>query len=404
MQRSSPLDESIARRRPDGGGIPLLSYGFRPFFLGAGVWAVVSMAIWLGALASLWPLAQGYGAMAWHAHELLFGYAAAVVAGFLLTAVPNWTGQLRVAGWPLLFLFLLWCFARVAFLAMGVTGPLPAVVIDSLFLPSLLLLMGREIVAGRNWRNLKPLALVGLLAAANIAFHAEVLSAGAPNVASRIGVAALIGLIMLIGGRIVPSFTHNWLSRMGSQRLPASFGRFDMVALLVSGTALLLWIGWPAATVTGVLFLAAACLQGARLWRWAGPQTWREPLLLILHLGYAFIPLGFLLGAVTIVSPGALGGTAALHAWTVGAIGVMTLAVMTRATRGHTGRPLTASRLTVAIYVAILAAALLRIGAGAAPQAYSTLIDIAGIAWIAAFGIFLFEYAPMLLGTRVGRG
>jgi len=404
MQRSPQADGSVAGPPPHSRAFPFLSHGFRPFFLGAAVWAVISMAIWLGALADLWPLAEDYGAVAWHAHELLFGYAVAVVAGFLLTAVPNWTGRLPVAGWPLLLLFLLWCTARIGFLVTGVVGLLAVVVIDSLFLPSLLLLMAREIAAGRNWRNLKPLALVGLLAAANIAFHVEVLSTGAPNVASRLGIAALIGLIMLIGGRIVPSFTRNWLSRTGSERLPASFGSFDIAALLFSGVALFLWILWPTSTMTGVIFFIAACLQGVRLWRWSGAPTWREPLVLILHLGYAFVPFGFLLGAIAIGSPGALGGTAALHAWTVGAVGVMTLAVMTRATRGHTGRLPTASRLTIAVYAAILAAALLRIAAGITPWLYLALIDIAGVAWTAAFAMFLIEYAPMLVGSRLERG
>ncbi|HZJ12542.1 MAG TPA: NnrS family protein, partial [Methyloceanibacter sp.] len=284
-------------------GLPLFSYGFRPFFLGAGVWAILSLALWLGALAGVWELAPGYGALAWHAHEMLFGYGSAVVAGFLLTAVPNWTGRLPVAGRPLLLLFLLWCAARVAFLVTGATGPLPAVAIDSLFLPCLLFAMAREIVAGRNWRNLKPLVLVALLAAADIAFHAEVLITGAPNVASRVGVAALIGLIMLIGGRIVPSFTHTWLLRMGSKYRPVSFDRLDMVALLVSGAALLLWIVRPTDDATGVGFVMAAIVQTARLWRWSGVHTWREPFVFILHLGYGFIPLGFLLGATSILVP-----------------------------------------------------------------------------------------------------
>src|SRR5680860_654359 len=259
MQRSLREERGTGQGRAPGSA--LFSYGFRPFFLGAGVWAVIAMALWIGSLLGLWRLAQGYGALAWHAHEMIFGYSAAVVSGFLLTAVPNWTGRLPVAGWRLLLLFLLWCAARVAFLATGATGPLPAVMIDSLFLPCLLFVMAREIVAGRNWRNLKPLVLVALLAAANIAFHAEVLSTGAPNVANRVGVAALIGLIMLIGGRIVPSFTHNWLSRMGSERRPVSFGRFDLMALLVSGVALLLWIARLADDATGVFFVIAAIVQ-----------------------------------------------------------------------------------------------------------------------------------------------
>jgi uncharacterized protein involved in response to NO len=331
---------------------------------------------------------------------MLFGYGAAVVAGFLLTAVPNWTGGLPVAGWRLALLFGFWCLGRVAFLATGATGPLPAVVIDSLFLPLLMLVMAREIVAGQNWRNLKPLVLVGLLAAANIAFHVEVLSAGAPNAGSRIGTAALIGLIMLIGGRIIPSFTHNWLSNRKSPRLPVSFSRFDMFVLAVSAVALVSWIGWPTAATTGQLFVIAAIAQAMRLWRWEGVRTWREPLVLILHLGYAFVPLGFLLGAIAILLPQALAGTATLHCWTVGAVGTMTLAVMTRATRGHTGHALAASKLTVAIYGSILAAAILRIGAGAFPQVYLGLLEGAAVAWIMAFGLFLVEYGPMLLGPR----
>jgi uncharacterized protein involved in response to NO len=402
-QRNLHEDQELGHRRVPLGG-PLFSYGFRPFFLGAGVWAILSVAIWLGWLAGLWALAPHYGALVWHAHEMLFGYGSAVVAGFLLTAVPNWTGHLPVAGWRLMLLFLLWCVARVAFLMMGPVGPLPAVVIDSLFLPCLLLVMAREILAGRNWRNLMPLALVGLLAAANIGFHAEILIAGGPDISTRVAVAALIGLIMLIGGRIIPSFTRNWLSRMGAPRLPVPFDRFDKMALIVSGLALLLWIVRPVDAAAGVFFLIAAIVQCVRLWRWAGVQTWREPLVLVLHLGYAFIPLGFLLGAASILLPGSVAGTAALHAWTVGAIGLMTLGVMTRATRGHTARDLTASASTMAIYGAMIAAALLRIGASLVPEAYGIMLDAAGVAWIAAFGMFLFEYGPMLLGPRRERG
>jgi uncharacterized protein involved in response to NO len=409
MQRSLRGDETSSlraersRARAFGSGA-LFSYGFRPFFLGAAIWAVLSMALWVGSLVGLWQIAPGYGALAWHAHEMLFGYGSAVVAGFLLTAVPNWTGGLPVAGWRLALLFAFWCLGRVALLATGVTGPLPAIVIDSLFLPVLLLVIAREIVAGQNWRNLKPLVLVGLLAAADIAFHAEVLNWGAPSIGSRIGVAALIGLIMLIGGRIIPSFTHNWLMKAKSRHLPVPFGRFDMLVLALSAVALLSWVGWPTAPTTGQFFVIAAIAQAIRLQRWEGVRTWREPLVLVLHLGYAFVPLGFLLGGISILLPQALAGTAALHCWTVGAVGTMTLAVMTRATRGHTGRALEASRLTVTVYCAILVAAILRIGAGVFPQAYLGLIEVAGVAWMLAFGLFLLEYGPMLLGPRQERG
>ena len=383
--------------------IPLFSYGFRPFFLGAAIWALVALILLMGSLMGLWELAPGYGALAWHGHEMLFGYASGVVAGFLLTAVPNWTGRLPVAGWRLALLFALWCLGRLAFLAIGLTGALPAVVIDVAFLPCLLVVMAREIVMGRNWRNLRPLTLVGLLAVANIAFHAEVLIAGAPDFGLRAGVAGLVALIVLIGGRITPSFTHSWLLRAGSPVLPVSFGLADKLAILASGLALLAWIAVPEAKLTALLFLAAASALSVRLWRWEGVRAWREPLLLVLHAGYAFVPLGFLLGAFAILVPGSLAGTAPLHAWTVGAVGLMTLGVMTRATRGHTGRELAASPVTMAIYGAMIAAALLRIGAGALPQAYMLLIGAAGAAWTAAFALFLLEYAPILLGRRPER-
>jgi uncharacterized protein involved in response to NO len=386
---------------PDPGAIPLFSYGFRPFFLGAALWAILALGLWVGSLAGFWQLAPGYSALAWHAHEMLFGYGSAVVAGFLLTAVPNWTGRLPVGGSRLMLLFLLWCLARLAFLAVSTLGVMPVVLIDSLFLPCVLVAMLREIVVGRNWRNLAPLAVVTLLAAANITFHAEVLIAGVPSVGFRAGVAALVAMIVLIGGRITPSFTHNWLFRAGSPVLPAQFGIVDKLALVVSGAALLLWIAAPAEVLTALLFLAAAMTLSARLWRWQGLRAWREPLLLVLHLGYAFVPLGFLLGAISILYPRSLTGTGALHAWTVGAIGLMTLGVMTRATRGHTGRVLTASGMTVAIYGSMLAAAVLRIAAGLFALAYMSLLELSALAWILAFSLFLVEYAPMLIGPRV---
>lgn len=387
-----------------GAAIPLFSYGFRPFFLGATIWALVAVAILMGSLGGLFQFASGYGTLAWHGHEMLFGYASGVVAGFLLTAVPNSTGRLPVAGWPLALLFALWCLGRLAFLAIGLAGVLPAILIDSAFLPALLVVVAREIVVGRNWRNLKPLILVGLLAAANIAFHAEVLSAGTPDFGLRAGVAGLVALIVLIGGRLTPSFTHSWLLRAGSPALPASFGATDILALLAAGLALVAWIAFPGATITALLFLAAAAALAVRLGRWQGLRIWREPLLLVLHAGYGFVPLGFLLGAISILVPGSLGGTAALHAWTVGAIGLMTLGVMTRATRGHTGRELLSSPLTVAIYGSVTLAALLRIGAGVVPELYMPLIAAAGVAWSAAFALFLIEYAPMLLRLRLQPG
>jgi uncharacterized protein involved in response to NO len=167
----------------------------------------------------------------------------------------------------------------------------------------------REVVIGRNWRNLAPLALVTLLAVGKIAFHAEVLTEGAAGAGPRIGVAALVASIVLIGGRITPSFTHNWLMRVGSPRLPARFGILEKLAMLTTGSALLLWIAIPVASITALLFLGAAGLLALRLARWEGMRVWREPLLLVLHAGYAFVPVGFLLGAISILWPAALTGS-----------------------------------------------------------------------------------------------
>jgi uncharacterized protein involved in response to NO len=403
MVQSAPMTKPGGRPRvPEPSTLTLFSYGFRPFFLGAAIWAIVALALWIAAFAGLWQLAPGYGALAWHAHEMLFGYGSAVVAGFLLTAVPNWTGRLPVAGWRLVLLFVLWGLARLSFLAIGTLGPLPGIIIDSAFLPCLLIVMAREVVIGRNWRNLAPLAIVAVLAVANITFHAEVLVTGAPSTGFRAGVAALVALITLIGGRITPSFTHNWLFRAGSPVLPAPFGAVDKAALVISGAALLAWVAAPTLMLTALLFFAAAAVLTVRLWRWEGRRTWREPLVLVLHLGYAFVPIGFLLGAVAILSPQSLVGTAPLHAWTVGAIGLMTLGVMTRATRGHTGRALLASPATVASYGAMVTAALLRMAAGLFPQASMDLLEFSGLAWIAAFALFLAEYTPMLIKPRLG--
>jgi len=385
----------IARLQPC--AIAFLSYGFRPFFLGAGIWAFVAMILWVGLLTGQWSFAARYGAVAWHAHEFLFGYVSAVLCGFLLTAIPNWTGRLPLQGMPLLGLFSLWAAGRVAMLLTDRIGSGVAVAIDGLFLVVVSLVILREIVTGRNWRNLPIVLLTSALAAANLLFHAEVLVFSGPDIAIRIGCAVIVGLIMLVGGRITPSFTRNWLVRNGESRLPVPLSRFDFIALAVAGLALLSWAGLPDWPVTGYLLLAAAVVQFARLARWAGARTWREPIVLILHVGYGFVPLGALILGASILWPDTITPSGALHAWTTGAIGVMTLAVMTRATRGHTGRAITSTPATTLIYCAIVIAALARIVAPMLASAYLPVLIVSAVAWIAAFGVFVLTYGPMLL-------
>jgi len=388
----------IPRLRPE--SIPLLSYGFRPFFLGAALWAGAAMALWLGLLSGLWSFADGYGAIAWHAHEFLFGYVTAVMTGFLLTAIPNWTGRFPLQGEPLLALFVLWLAGRIAMLATDQIGIGAAAVIDCAYPITLTAVIFREIVTGKNWRNLRVTILVALVALANVVFQAEVIAYGAPNYGLRLACAAIVGLIMVVGGRITPSFTNNWLTRQKSEKLPAPFGRFDVVSLALAAAALLAWIVAPDWHGTAVLLIAAAIGHAARLARWAGERTWREPMLLILHLGYAFVPLGALMLGLSILWPDLMPRSGALHAWTTGAMGTMTLAVMTRATLGHTGRDVMTTPATAVIYAAILIAALARVAAPLAPAVYNDVLVLAALGWIVAFGTFILVYGPMLLRAR----
>jgi len=401
---SSMSQDAIKQSRPAGGiprlqpqSIALLSYGFRPFFLGAALWACGAMVLWIGLLSGYWSFAVSYGAVAWHAHEFLFGYVSAVLTGFLLTAIPNWTGRLPLQGRALAALFLLWITGRAAMLAADQIGVAAAAVVDCAYLPVLSAVIVREILAGRNWRNLKVTILVALVAVANVVFQAEVLFNGTPNCGLRMGCAAIVGLIMLVGGRITPSFTHNWLARRGGTKLPAPLGRFDMASIAVAGAALFSWIAVPGWRGTAMLLFVAAIAQTARLARWAGERTWREPIVFILHLGYAFVPLGALTLGVSILWPAIMPPSGALHAWTTGAFGTLTLAVMTRATLGHTGRPIASTPATTGIYTAVLIAALARVAAPMLPGAYDAVLIVAALAWIAAFGGFVAQYGPMLL-------
>jgi len=279
-------------------------------------------------------------------------------------------------------------------------GVVAAAAVDCAYLPTLAAVILREIIVGRNWRNLKVTILVVLLALANVLFQVEVLVRGAPDYGLRLGTAAIVGLIMLVGGRITPSFTHNWLTRAGSAKLPAPLDRFDMTAIAIAGGALLSWIAAPGWRGTAALLIFAAVVQAVRLGRWAGERTWRERIVLILHVGYAFVPLGALALGAAILWPAIIAPTAALHAWTTGAMGTMTLALMTRATLGHTGRSVSAASSTNVIYGAVLCAALARVAAPLLPGMYYEALTMAAIGWIVAFGGFVIVYGPMLLRPR----
>ena len=233
------------RRRREYAGPALFSYGFRPFFLGAAVWAALAIALWLPQYFGHLKLPTAFGPLDWHIHEMIYGYVAATVAGFLLTAIPNWTGRLPVNGYPLAALFALWLLGRIAIAGSAICGVLLAAVVDVSFLLIFAAVAFGEIVAGRNRRNLRVLIVLGVLIAGNIVFHAEVICSGSADYGIRIGIGALIGLIMLVGGRIVPSFTRNWLVRNNPGRLPRPFSRFDGAAIGASALALICWIALP---------------------------------------------------------------------------------------------------------------------------------------------------------------
>ncbi len=382
-------------------GPAILSYGFRPFFLLGAVWAALVVAIWIPLLEGSLTIPTAFSPLEWHVHELVYGYGPAVVAGFLLTAVPNWTGRLPVTGIPLLLLVSLWTGGRLAILLSAHIGMTSAAVVDLLFLATLAGVIAREIVAGRNLHNLKVLALVGLLLVGNAAFHAEALLVhGGRGYGTRIGIGAAVLLITLVGGRIVPSFTRNWLVRKRPGRLPVPFGRFDFFALATGALAIACWIAFPQAEATAVVAGAAGLLHAVRLARWAGYRTGGEPLVLVLHVAYAFVPVGFFLVASAIVAPTQIAAAGALHAWTVGAVGMMTLAVMTRASLGHTGQELVASPSTRIIYAAILIAAVARL-LTAFDLWREALLTVSAVAWLIAFAGFAVSFGPLLIRPRV---
>lgn len=380
-------------------GFALLSGGFRPFFLGAGLFALAAIAIWPAVFSGEVQLPTTFAAVTWHSHEMLFGFGGAVIAGFLLTAIPNWTGRLPVAGTMLGALTLLWLAGRAAVLCAAMTGWATAMVIDVAFLVVFSIVVGREVLAGRNWRNLKVIILVLLLALTNLSFHLEAEFQGAAEYSARAALAITVFLILLIGGRVVPSFTGNWLARRGETR-PVPFNRLDAVLLVVSAIALLAWIIFPEAELTGILLLAGGAGSLLRLARWRGWRTLADPLVLVLHVAFLFTALGFLAAGIHALWPDVLPAPVGLHIWAIGSIGLMTLAMMTRATLGHSGHALTASRGTQLVYVLVTLALVARVGMALLPEWSVDLMWAAAVAWSLGFIGFIAIYGPMLCRRR----
>lgn len=381
---------------------PILRGGFRPFFFGGAAWGLIALTIWICTLAGEISLPSAFDPLSWHRHEMLFGFVGAIVAGFLLTAIPNWTGRLPIAGPPLASLFGLWLAARIAVLFSGEIGRLIPAVLDVGFYLTLALVGAREVLLSKN-RNLPIVGMVLLFGLANATDHAGAAGLiGNSDLGWMFALSLVVLMISLIGGRITPSFTRNWLVKQGvTTGLPTQPARFDMAVIGATALALLAWITAPSGYVPGGLLLIAAALQVLRLARWSGVRTVSDPLVIILHVGYAWVPVGLgLLGASLIGAP--IPRSAAIHALTAGAMTTMILAVMTRASLGHTGRELKANSATVAIYGLITLGALLRVTAPLQLLDYRPAIEAAGLAWGGALLLFLIAYAPVLWRPRLG--
>lgn len=379
-------------------GPAVLSHGFRPFFFLGGFYAGVSVMLWLPQFFGALELSTVFAGVDWHAHEMFFGFLAAVLTGFLFTAVPNWTGRMPIVGLPLLALVLLWLAGRIAVAFSVYTGWLAAMLIDVSFLGAVLVAIAIEIVAGKNWRNLRILLPLGLLVVANAGFHLESHFAGVTDFSRRGAMAAAIILIMIIGGRIIPSFTRNWLAQHNQGRLPVPFERFDMIALATGVLAFAFWICLPQYALSGVVLALAAWLHFVRLHRWVGIRALGEPLVICLHIGYLFVPIGFAFLAANIFWPDVVPAAAGTHAFGAGAIGIMTLSVMVRASLGHSGRAIKAGVLIKLIFAALLLSVTARILAALLPDTAYLTLHIAAFGWLLAFTGFALGFAPILFG------
>lgn len=381
-------------------GPSILSYGFRPFFFCGSLFSAFVMMAWLPVFYGSLELSTLFGPIDWHIHEIFFGYLAAIISGFLFTAVPNWTGRLPIQGQPLLLLVVIWVAGRLAVTFSAYIGWIPALVIDLAFLTAIVTVIGNEVIAGKNWRNLKVLIPVSLFWLANLGFHLEAHFMGASDYSQRLAMAVAISLIMLIGGRIVPSFTRNFIVRKNPGRLPAPFSRFDAVSIAAGAIAFAVWIGLTDGLIVAGVMGVAGLLQVVRLARWAGDRTGGDFLVVILHISYLFIPVGFILIALANIWPEHVSSVAGMHAFGVGAIGSMTLSVMIRATFGHTGRPLKADVYTKLILSMVWISAISRIAAVLCSFDTEILLEVAATTWVLAFLGFSVAFANLLFRPR----
>lgn len=375
-------------------GFALFALGFRPFYLLAATLAVLFVPLWLMTALGKPLLAPALPTLLWHGHEMIYGFASAVVVGFLFTAARNWTGLATPSGAPLAALAALWLAGRVALLSLPL---LPAAIIDLCFLPVCGVLLAKVLIRGNSRRNYFVLLILALLTFANLAFYAASTGAAAISPLNMLhcAVALIATLTTVIAGRIVPSFTANAL-----KTTPRQAPWLDRLAIASTAAALLLW----ACGITGAIAAAIAALAvGSQIWRclgWRPGPTWRVPLLWILHLSHGWLILALLAAASAAL--GLPGGVVVLHLLTVGVISGLILGMITRTALGHTGRLLRAGGIETAAYALLQFALLTRVLPPLlAPDWYRLGLMISGTAWSLSFLLYLLRYAPMLIAPRV---
>lgn len=383
----------------------LSASGFRPLFFAAALSAVLTVPLWLFALSGSASLGTAYlQPMSWHAHEMVFGYASAVVAGFLLTAVKNWTGRETATGGFLYGVVFLWFLGRLVLLA-GASLPKPLVaIVDLAFVPAIAVAIGRPIVASNNKRNFVMLAVLGALFAANLAVHLDALGIFAGGTGwqlrgSHAGVDILVLLCVIIRGRVVPMFTRNGASSKTVVSVPA----LDTAATVAVAAYAIFDVSAVSSRASCIAAAVGSLILVARSVRWGSISALSHPLLWILHFGHAWIIVGLGLRAASIVFV-SIPQAAATHALTVGAIGSLTLGMMARVSLGHTGRSLHVGPVTVVGFAAITLAALLRVvGSFISPvrASYLTVLEASGALWSIAYALYVVAYAKILFTPRV---
>ncbi len=390
---SIPLAVAPAKATDAGHGLPLLRLAFRPFYLAAALAAVVLVTAWLCVLTGHLAPPAGVPPVLWHAHEMLFGFVVAVVIGFLLTAGRVWTGLPTPRGALLAALVVLWLAGRIA----AVAAPHAAwFALDIAFLPVVAIAFTTLLLRANNRRNLPIAGVLLLLFAANLAFHAGVAGIAdiAPLDALHAALGLLIVLVSILAGRVIPAFTRGAIPS-AKIREPRRLGP---AAIATTAIALCAWIAFRGSAAATLLLALAATLQLARGLSWAPWSTRRRPILWILHLSYAWLPLG--LGLLAAAQAGFVAESSAIHALGVGVMGGMIIGMMTRTARGHTGRQLIASRWEVAAYALVMVAATVRVLATLVPGAYLAALLVAGTAWALAFAIYVARFGPWLVAPR----